>query len=50
MGQVPALYRDAGNHPGQDGTDEARALVPEVEAAASRGEGITVSVAAMHGR
>ena len=29
-------------------TDEARALVPELEAAVSRGEGINVTVAAMH--
>ena len=29
-------------------TDEARALVPELEAAASRGEGINFTVAAMH--
>lgn len=49
MGQVPAFTAMRATILANMGrTDEARALVPELEAAASRGEGINVAVAAMH--
>ncbi len=49
MGQLPMLTAMRATILAKMGrTDEARALVPQVEAAASRGKGINVTVAAMH--